>query len=64
MTFDPTSIEVTSMTLPNYHCVQVLGKYIKVYGYSDEKLGHYSRNILHFLLKFSPIINRFIYIFI
>ena len=35
MTFDPTSVEVTCVTLPKDHCVQVLWKYIKVCGYSD-----------------------------
>ena len=35
MTFDPTSVEVTCVTLPKDHCVQVLWKYIKVFGYSD-----------------------------
>ena len=35
MTFDPTSVEVTYVTLPKDHCVQVPWKYIKVYGYSD-----------------------------
>ena len=35
MTFDPTSVEVTCVTLPKDHCVQVPWKYIKVYGYSD-----------------------------
>ena len=35
MTFDPTSVEVTCVTLPKDHCVQVPWKYIKVCGYSD-----------------------------
>ena len=35
MTFDPTSVEVTCVTLPKDHCVQVLWKYIKVCGYSE-----------------------------
>ena len=35
MTFDPTSVEVTCVTLLKDHCVQVLWKYIKVCGYSD-----------------------------
>ena len=35
MTFDPTSVEVTCVTLPKDHCVQVPWKYIKVWGYSD-----------------------------
>ena len=35
MTFDPTSVEVTCVTLRKDHCVQVLWKYIKVCGYSD-----------------------------
>ena len=32
---DPTSVEVTCVTLPKDHCVQVPWKYIKVCGYSD-----------------------------
>ena len=35
MTFDPKSVEVTRVTLPKDHCVQVPWKYIKVCGYSD-----------------------------
>ena len=35
MTFDPTSVEVTCVTLPKDHCVQVPWKYIKVCGYSE-----------------------------
>ena len=35
MTFDPTSVDVTCVTLPKDHCVQVPWKYIKVCGYSD-----------------------------
>ena len=35
MTFDPTSVEVSCVTLPEDHCVQVSWKYIKVCGYSD-----------------------------
>ena len=35
MTFDPKSVEVTCVTLPKDHCVQVPWKYIKVCGYSD-----------------------------
>ena len=35
MTFDPKSVEVTCVTLPNNYCVQILWKYIKAYGYSD-----------------------------
>ena len=30
MTFDTTSVEVTCVTLPNDHCIQVSWKYIKV----------------------------------
>ena len=33
--FDPTSVEVTCVTLPKDHCIQVPWKYIKVCGYSD-----------------------------
>ena len=35
MTFDPTFVDVTCVTLPKDHCVQVPWKYIKVCGYSD-----------------------------
>ena len=35
MTFDLKSVEVTCVTLPKGHCVQVPQKYIKVCGYSD-----------------------------
>ena len=35
MTFDPNSVEITCVTLPKDHCVQVPWKYIKVCGYSD-----------------------------
>ena len=41
MTFDPTSVEVTCVTLPKDHCVQVPWKYIKVCGYSD----HFCKNL-------------------
>ena len=36
MTFDPTSVEVTCVTLPEDHCVQVPWEYINVCGYSDQ----------------------------
>ena len=35
MTFEPTYVEVTCVTLPKDHCVQVPWKYIKICGYSD-----------------------------
>ena len=35
MTFDPTSIEVTCVTLPKDHFLKVPWKYVKVCGYSD-----------------------------
>ena len=34
--FDPTSVEVTCVTLPKDHCVQVPWEYINVCGYSDQ----------------------------
>ena len=42
MTFDPMSVEVTCVTLPKDHCVQVPWEYISVCGYSDQfcKLPH------------------------
>ena len=36
MTFDPMSVEVTCVTLPKDHCVQVPWQYINVCGYSDQ----------------------------
>ena len=36
MTFDPMSVEVTCVTLPKDHCVQVPWEYINVCGYSDQ----------------------------
>ena len=36
MTFDPTSVEVTCVTLPKDQCVQVPWEYINVCGYSDQ----------------------------
>ena len=35
MTFDPTSVEVTYVTLHKDHCIQVPWKYVKVCAYSD-----------------------------
>ena len=36
MTFDPTSVEVTCVTLPNDHFyLKVHKKYVKVCGYGD-----------------------------
>ena len=42
MTFDPMCVEVTCVTLPKDHCVQVPWEYINVCGYSDQfcKLPH------------------------
>ena len=42
MTFDPTSVKVTCVTLPKDHCVQVPWEYINVCGYSDQfcKIPH------------------------
>ena len=41
MTFDPTSVEVTCVTLPKDHCVQVPWEYINVCGYSDQFCKNY-----------------------
>ena len=41
MTFDPTSVEVTGVTLPKDHCVQVPWEYINVCGYSDQFCKNY-----------------------
>ena len=48
MTFDPMSVEVTCVTLPKDHCVQVQWQYINVCGYSDQfcKLPH-TTYVLH-----------------
>ena len=48
MTFDPTSVEVTCVTVPKDHCVQVPWEYVNVCGYSDEfcKLPHTYIHIL------------------
>ena len=35
MIFDPTSVEVTSVTLPKDHFIQVPWKYVNVCEYSD-----------------------------
>ena len=42
MTFDPMSVQVTYVTLPKDHCVQVPWQYINVCGYSDQfcKIPH------------------------
>ena len=42
MIFDPMSVEVTCVTLPKDHCVQVPWQYINVCGYSDQfcKIPH------------------------
>ena len=42
MTFDPMSVEVTCVTLPKDHCVQVPWQYINVCRYSDQfcKIPH------------------------
>ena len=50
MTFDPMSVEVTCVTLPKDHCVQVPWQYIiKVCGYSDQfcKIPHTYIHILY-----------------
>ena len=49
MTFDPMSVEVTCVTLPKDHCVQVPWQYINVCGYSDQfcKIPHTYTYILH-----------------
>ena len=49
MTFDPMSVEVTCVTLPKDHCVQVPWKYINVCGYSDQfgKLPHTYTYYIH-----------------
>ena len=46
MTFDPTSVEVTYVTLPKDHCIQVPWKYIKVCGYSDPFFKNFNQSSL------------------
>ena len=46
MTFDPTSVEVTCVTLPKDHYVEVPWKYIKVCGYSDLSCKNLKRRSL------------------
>ena len=41
MTFDPTSVEGTCVTLAKDHCVQVPWEYINVCGYSDRFCKNY-----------------------
>ena len=38
MTFGPTSVDVTRVTLPKDHCIQVPWNYVKVCGYSTDFL--------------------------
>ena len=55
MTFDPMSVEVTCMTLPKDHCVQVPWQYINVCGYSDAKyhIHTHTTYILHTTYRMS-----------
>ena len=54
MTFDPTPVEVTCVTLSKDHCVQVPWEYINVCGYSDQcyKIPH-TTYILHTTYRMS-----------
>ena len=58
MTFDPTYVNVSCVTLPKDHCVQLPWKYIKVYGYSD----HFSKNLTKKIndpkMTFDPLLLR------
>ena len=49
MTFDPTSVKVTCVTLPKDHCVQVPWEYVNVCGYSDQfcKIPHTYTYYIH-----------------
>ena len=49
MTFDPMSVEVTCVTLPKDHCVQVPWQYINICGYSDQfcKIPHTYKYYVH-----------------
>ena len=65
MTFDPTSVEVTCVTLPKDHCVQVPREYINVCGYSDQfcKLPRtYTYYILHTYYVHTTNIRRTYYV--
>ena len=53
MTFDPTSVEVTCVTLPKDHCVQVPWKYINVCGYNDQFCKLYTTYILRTTYRMS-----------
>ena len=55
MTFDPMSVEVTCVTLPKDHCVQVPWQHINVCGYSDQfcKIHTHTTYILHTTYRMS-----------
>ena len=63
MTFDPTSVKVTCVTLPKDHCVQVPWEYIDVCGYSDQfcKTNQHTTYYIHttyYMYRMSDHINR------
>ena len=58
MTFDPKSVEVTCVTLPKDHCVQVPWKYIKVCGYSDPFFENLNQRSLTPRWSLTPLLLR------
>ena len=54
MTFDPTSIEVTCVTLPKDHFIQVPQKYVKVCGYSDTFFQKLEPKVIDPWMTFDP----------
>ena len=55
MTFEPTSVEVTCVSLPKDHCVQIPWGYISVCGYSNQfckSLQNFANQDYHILHKY------------
>ena len=51
MTFDPTSVEVTCVTVPKDHCVQVPWEYVNVCGYSYQFCKNYHIHTYTYILR-------------
>ena len=49
MTFDPTSVKVTYVTLPKDHYVQVPWENINGGGYSDRFLQNYNQDTTYYI---------------
>ena len=54
MNFDPTSVEVTFVTLPKDHFIQVPRKYVKVCGYSDPFFQKLEPKVIDPWMTFDP----------